>query len=71
MSSDLLMQYSWLFMLLLIWSFIWKGWALWISARKNSSIWFIVLLLVNTVGILEILYIFVFSKMGKNTKNIN
>lgn len=47
-----------------IWSLVWKGFALWKSAKKNSMIWFIVLLVVNLFGILEILYIFVFSKMG-------
>ena len=29
-----------------------KGWALWRAARMNKSVWFIVLLLVNSVGIL-------------------
>jgi len=52
----------WLLMVILIWSGVWKLIALWKSARNNSKIWFIVLALVNTVGILEILYIFVFSK---------
>jgi len=52
-----------LFVVALIWSFIWKGIALWKSARKSQTIWFIILLIVNTVGILEILYIFIFSKM--------
>jgi len=51
-----------------IWSLIWKGLALWKSARKNSLIWFIALLVVNTVGILEILYIFVFSKISLENK---
>ena len=52
-----------------IWALIWKGFALWKSARKNSRVWFIVLLIVNTVGILEILYIFIFSEIGKTKKS--
>ncbi len=48
--------------LLLIWSIAWKGLALWKSAREGSKIWFIVFLVVNTAGILEILYTYVFSK---------
>jgi hypothetical protein len=43
---------------------IWKGFALWKAVKKNSLVWFVILFVVNTVGILEILYIFVFSKMG-------
>lgn len=50
---------------LIVWSIFWKGWALWTAAKKDSKPWFIVLLVLNTVGILEILYIFVFSKPHK------
>lgn len=51
-----------------IWSIIWKGIALWKSSKKDHKIWFIVLLIVNTIGILEILYIYVFSKMMDGKK---
>ncbi|MBN1325796.1 hypothetical protein JW977_02340 [Candidatus Falkowbacteria bacterium] len=57
--------YLLLFLIVMIWSFVWKGIALWKSARDGSKPWFVVLLLVNTIGILEILYIYVFSKMKK------
>ncbi|MCX6813899.1 MAG: DUF5652 family protein [Candidatus Azambacteria bacterium] len=50
------------FVFLLIWSLIWKGLALWKAARQSDKWWFMVMLVVNTVGILEILYIYVFSK---------
>jgi len=49
-------------LIIFIWSAIWKGLALWKSARSNHMVWFIILLLFNTLGLLEILYIFVFSK---------
>lgn len=39
-----------------------KGFALWRAARNNSSAWFIALLVVNTLGVLELLYLFVFGK---------
>jgi len=51
-----------IFILIMIWTIPWKGVALWMAARKNDRIWFVVLLLANTIGILEILYIFIFSK---------
>ncbi|MFH0891074.1 MAG: DUF5652 family protein [Candidatus Liptonbacteria bacterium] len=51
-----------LLLLVVVWSLIWKGFALWRAARNNSSGWFIALLIVNTLGILEILYIFVFGR---------
>ena len=58
----------WFFIIILIWSAVWKLLALWKSARQKSVIWFIVLAIVITVGILPILYIFVFSKMKKKTR---
>lgn len=52
--------------LVLIWSLFWKGLALWKAARHTHKWWFIALLVINTAGILEILYIYVFSKRMKN-----
>ncbi|MEI6352722.1 MAG: DUF5652 family protein [Candidatus Nomurabacteria bacterium] len=54
--------------ILLVWSMVWKGFALWKAARNSSKPWFIILLVLSTLGILEILYIFVFSKMGESKK---
>ena len=45
-----------------IWSLVWKGMALWKAARLGAKGWFIAMLIINTLGILEILYIYVFSK---------
>ena len=44
--------------IILLWSLFWKGLALWHSGRKGNGWWFIILLLVNTLGILEIIYLF-------------
>lgn len=48
-----------------LWSLPWKGWALWRAARREDGAWFIALLLVNTLGLLDILYVFVLSKDEK------
>ena len=47
------------------WSLPWKGIALWKAARKKHLTWFIILLIINTLAILEILYIFWFSEFGE------
>lgn len=52
----------WAFVLIVVWSLVWKAIALWKSARREQIVWFIVLIVVNTLGILEILYIFIFSR---------
>jgi hypothetical protein len=54
-----------LFVVVAIWTLVWKALALWKSARKTHTIWFIILMIVNTLGILEILYIYIFSKLGE------
>ena len=53
----------WLLVIIAIWSLTWKLIALWKSARNNHLGWFIIMALVNTVGILPILYIFLFAKL--------
>lgn len=56
-----------LLIVLAVWTLIWKGTALWKSARNGSNVWFIFLLILNTLGILEIIYIFFFSKKKNKT----
>jgi methionyl-tRNA synthetase len=48
--------------IVVLWSLVWKGMALWKAARQENKVWFVVLLLVNIVGILDILYLYVFSR---------
>ena len=47
----------WLFILVTLWSIPWKGLALWKAAQLSHKRWFIILLLANTFGILDIIYI--------------
>lgn len=54
-----------LFALLVLWSLAWKAFALWRAARNNHVWWFIALFVVNTIGLLDILYIYVFANWGK------
>jgi hypothetical protein len=51
-----------LLVIVTIWTLFWKGCALWIAGKKDQKWWFLVLLVVNTVGILEIVYIFYVAK---------
>jgi uncharacterized membrane protein YadS len=55
-----------LIIILSLWSAVWKGFALYKAGAKKSVPWFVVLFILNTLGILEILYIFVFSKNSKS-----
>lgn len=50
----------------ILWSVAWKGLALWHSGRRGQYWWFIILLVVNTMGILEIIYLFAIAKLKLN-----
>lgn len=49
---------------ILIWTMAWKAVAAWKAARKGHLIWFVAFFVVNTLGILPIIYIFIFQKMN-------
>ena len=51
--------------LIMVWALVWKGLALWKSAQRGQNYWFIVLLIVNTIGILDIIYIYFVAKDSK------
>ena len=57
-----LLQNSILLFILIGWSIFWKGLALWRTAKNNQKYWFIAILVVNTVGLLEIIYLVWFAK---------
>ena len=53
------------FVILIIWSTIWKGIALWKSGRNNHLVWFVFVFIFNTAGILPLIYVLFFSKPKK------
>ena len=48
--------------ILAVWELVWKGMGLWRAARNSQSGWFVAMLLLNTLGLLPILYLHVFGK---------
>ncbi len=54
-----------LFLAVIVWTLVWKGLALWRAAREEHKWWFVVLMIMNTLGILEILYLFFFSDRAR------
>jgi len=61
----------WIIFLIMLWVLPWKGYALWTAAKLSHKWWFIILLIVNTLAILEIIYIFFVAKKHKETKAAN
>ena len=58
--------------LILLWTILWKGLALWHAARRGEKWWFGILLILNTMGIVEMLYLLLVVKLfaanGKSPK---
>lgn len=59
-----------LILLITVWTVFWKGLALWNAAHNFQRNWFIALIIVNTVGILEIVYLFRFAKKRYTLKKV-
>ena len=51
-----------------IWVLIWRGIALWHSAQNEQKEWFIALLIINSAGILPIIYLLWFKPRKKKNK---
>lgn len=49
---------SLLFIIIAIFSLVLKGCALWTAVKRDEKGWFVALLLINTMGILEVFYLY-------------
>jgi len=52
----------WVISLAVVWDMVWKGIALWKAGQNGHLVWFICIFIFNTMGILPIIYIFLFSQ---------
>ena len=63
---ETMVQYPITFMLLLlfiaVWELAWKGKGLWKAAQKKHLGWFVAILIINSLGLLPIIYLAFFSK---------
>ncbi len=50
------------FYIVIFWELIWKGIALWNAGGNKQLAWFIAILLINSFGILPIIYLLFFKK---------
>jgi len=51
-----------------VWELVWKGIAMWKCGRNKQLAWFIFILMLNTAGILPIVYLLFFRKDKNNKK---
>lgn len=55
---DLFLSNVLVFILLVIWETVWKLLAMWKAAQHKQPVWFVILALLNTLGLLSIIYYF-------------
>ncbi len=52
-----------LFIIIILWVIFWKGLALWHAVKRNEKGWFIAILVLNTLSVLELIYLFYIVKI--------
>ena len=57
--------------LLTIWEIFWKSIALWKSAKRSSKYWFIAILVLNTFGILPIVYLWRTKQLNETINDVS
>jgi hypothetical protein len=70
MNLQTLVQDDYFLLALGIWEITWKGFALWRAAKNNSKYWFIPLLIVNSVGLLPIIYLSIECYKNRDLKKV-
>lgn len=68
--SQFLQNNSWILLLLVAWTLPWKGIALWKASQLRQKYWFIALLVINTLALLEIFYIFFIARKKEKTATL-
>lgn len=71
--QQFIIQNPWVIYAIIVWTLPWKGVALWKAAKNSHRFWFIIIFILNTLAILDIIYILFFSKKKekKEEKNDN
>lgn len=64
-SDDLVFGVMFTILVLVVWTMFWKALGLWHSARKGDKAWFIIIMLFNTLGILELIYLYDRGKLKR------
>ena len=58
---------AFLFVVISVWEAVWTGLAMWKAAKRNDRLWFVVFLIVNILGILEIIYLIITRKKASKS----
>ncbi len=62
MDNSLSLGWAMVIVAVALWDVVWKGIGLWRSARRYQTGWFMCMLVLNTAGLLPILYLILHRK---------
>jgi len=63
-----LLAHPTMLVIVILWELIWKGLALYRAGKKQQPIWFVLILILNTMGILPIIYLIISKDKIKSKK---
>lgn len=69
--KDIIKKQPLIILIIIFWSFTWKGLALWRAVALQQKVWFVVLLVINTLGLLEIIYLIITRHKFLDAPNLN
>ena len=55
-------------LVMVIWSIFWKCYSVWTAVKRGDKRWFVALVILNTAGILDMIYIF--GVVKKSTSDV-
>jgi Family of unknown function (DUF5652) len=70
MNLPALFQNDYFLIALGVWELTWKGFALWRAAKNNHKYWFVPLLIINSMGLLPIIYLSIEWYKNRDLKKI-
>lgn len=58
---DISVSQDWVIVLglVVVWDLVWKGIALWKASNRSQVVWFVSLLVINSAGIVPIIYLLI------------
>ena len=53
---------------LFVWDLFWRAIALWRAAQRKDQLWFIIMVIINSAGVIPILYLLLTESKGKKKR---
>jgi hypothetical protein len=65
---NLVASFTFIFLIIAVIEVVLKGFAMWKAAKKDQKVWFWLILILNTMGILPLIYLIIYRDKKKKQK---